>query len=268
MKTAKIYIINLLDSSDRRLHMKKELKKLNIEYEFIDAVESKFLTQSYIDNINKNRTHYKDLTINEIACALSHIKAMKKGIADLTELIVIMEDDIILSRKLSDVINFINLNSCDDEITTLGNVIFEKVDFFMEEKIDEIFSFYQAKNYENLLGTQAYALTLKTATKLTSYLDPITTVADDWNKIIQSSVVNKIRTVIPYPTQHAEFFSTIFPANKEDLPIRTKINNFFYKNRIFPVYHLFLSYRRSIATKRHEANISINGKSINKIYHL
>ena len=82
----KIYIIHLKHKTSLKTHILSQLENISIEYEFIDAIYGKELSQKYfIDNnisIDKNfRNPFTDssITMGEIGCSLSHYKAWKKS---------------------------------------------------------------------------------------------------------------------------------------------------------------------------------------------
>lgn len=93
----KLYCINLKRSTDRRRKMEQELAKLPFQYEFIDAIDGRALSDSEISRCyNKWRTRFrcgKGLSRGEIGCALSHIEFFKHVIDDKVPAFV-FEDDV------------------------------------------------------------------------------------------------------------------------------------------------------------------------------
>ena len=83
-----IYWINLERSKYRRAKMEAQLNKYNIKnHKRIEAVDGNKLDFSkYKDNCN-------DITVYELACTLSHIKAIKTAHNDNVDYALIMEDD-------------------------------------------------------------------------------------------------------------------------------------------------------------------------------
>ena len=89
-----IYVINLKSREDRLDHIKKEFNKYNIkDYTVIEAVdgsnEDLSLLVESIDSI--------PLSKNELACSISHLKAIKYWLnTSKSDYAIIVEDDLIL----------------------------------------------------------------------------------------------------------------------------------------------------------------------------
>ena len=79
----KIFVINLKKSTDRRANVTSQMKKLGVDFEFIDGVDGRELSQSYVDSVFDKETAqkiWKPMTRGEIGCSLSHISIYKKMI--------------------------------------------------------------------------------------------------------------------------------------------------------------------------------------------
>jgi GR25 family glycosyltransferase involved in LPS biosynthesis len=119
--------INLERSVDRRIYMEKLLNNINIKNTRINAIDGKNNnTKDFLHNIELNR----ELSNYEIACTLSHIKAINK-IKDIDgEYFLILEDDItfdnisIFEENLEDIIK----NSPDFDILILYKTYLGKID--------------------------------------------------------------------------------------------------------------------------------------------
>jgi GR25 family glycosyltransferase involved in LPS biosynthesis len=89
-----IYVINLKSREDRLDHIKKEFNKHNVkDYTIIEAVDGSIEDLSLlVDNINS-----VPLSKNEIACSISHLKAIKHWLDTSTsDYAIIVEDDLTL----------------------------------------------------------------------------------------------------------------------------------------------------------------------------
>ena len=97
-----IYVINLERSKDRFNNIKSHEEKYDIKFNIIKAVDGK-----NIKNINNGQFDYKNNIINyinngflrkyELACTLSHLKAIKTAYDNNDEYSLILEDDISFS---------------------------------------------------------------------------------------------------------------------------------------------------------------------------
>lgn len=94
--TYKTYVINLPDSTSRFSRISEDLKKHGIEPTRIDAIDGRQSSPTDFSTYNKQRTlsrHGRDLTGGEVACYLSHIKALTEFIESDARHALILEDD-------------------------------------------------------------------------------------------------------------------------------------------------------------------------------
>jgi GR25 family glycosyltransferase involved in LPS biosynthesis len=119
-----IFVISLARATARREHIRSLFARYSLDYTLVDAVDKLTLPQTVIDgiwdnNVAKMALHGRKLTVGEIACTMSHIKAwsMIQGMG--LDYAFTMEDDVrfderfvkVISSELSvpddcDVINF------------------------------------------------------------------------------------------------------------------------------------------------------------------
>jgi len=99
-----ILVINLKASSERRARISKQLDKLDIPYEFLEATEGSVLTDEWIESnigdylkhIYYNNEHYS-VNKNALACADSHRRAQLTASNLENGYTLILEDDVELS---------------------------------------------------------------------------------------------------------------------------------------------------------------------------
>lgn len=102
----KILVVNCKDSFDRRNSMSKQLDKLSIPYEFLEATEGRSLSADWIENNTGgklkdyyiNKKHFS-INKNAIACADSHRRAQLIAANDDNSYTLILEDDVVLSKS-------------------------------------------------------------------------------------------------------------------------------------------------------------------------
>lgn len=115
-----IFVISLKRSQDRRDEFAKNNSKYISNYTFFDAVDGKTLNINKLENdiFTPNSINY---TPNAIGCALSHLKLWEKCI-ELNKPIIVMEDDLIVSRHFTKHVNNImnNMLSKDWDIVQLS----------------------------------------------------------------------------------------------------------------------------------------------------
>lgn len=97
-----IFIISLKHSK-RREFISERLTSLGLSFQFIDAVYGKDLSEEELSKIDfdffiQKFKSKKKLTLGEIGCAMSHVNAYEKILANnLTDGAIILEDDAVVS---------------------------------------------------------------------------------------------------------------------------------------------------------------------------
>ena len=107
----KIYIIHLKHKTTLKTHILSQLENISIEYEFIDGVYGKEISQEYFKNNNisvdksfRNPFTDSSITMGEIGCSLSHYNAWKKAQSDNVQYPIIIEDDAIINNDIKIII--------------------------------------------------------------------------------------------------------------------------------------------------------------------
>lgn len=107
-----IYIINLKDGSLRKKHMISQMEMFGISnYNFIDAVDGrkkKAISFDEYDNLTILKTG-KVLSSTEVACFLSHLKAINTAYIDDVDYAIILEDDVYLTKYFKRFIDDVEL---------------------------------------------------------------------------------------------------------------------------------------------------------------
>lgn len=94
--------INLDRAPERRAAMLAEAQRIDIELQFVQAVDGRNLDLDEAKGYDREgRLRYApDLRPNEVACVLSHRKALETFLASNASIAVILEDDAVLSEQL------------------------------------------------------------------------------------------------------------------------------------------------------------------------
>ena len=110
----KTFIINLPNAKDRLKSISKQLDNLNIPFEVFEAVYWKDLTQKQLkelyDSKKANNYLWRDLTLWEIWCSLSHIWIFKKIVEEKINIALILEDDVLISKEIKKIYDLLNKN--------------------------------------------------------------------------------------------------------------------------------------------------------------
>ena len=207
-----IYIINLQRREDRKQQITSRLNDLKIKnYTFIDAIDGKELTpeevkQSYNDK--RSKEIHREMTLPEIACALSHIKCAKKMLNEGLDYAIILEDDARLTLNFKYFLKEFNTNyKYEFDYLILG--AFSSNEFFNEklksksapciltEPCSIVYldnakysigdtsvhdAYYPTKHVDYVHGAHAYIMSKEGAKKLLEINYPVIVEADNiWN---------------------------------------------------------------------------------------
>ena len=100
-----VYIISLSRATERREMMKRQMDRLDIRYRFFEATDSRLAaddpdfslySQAEFERLNpryRNARGNRELSLSEIACAVSHCRVAREMLAEGSPWAVILEDD-------------------------------------------------------------------------------------------------------------------------------------------------------------------------------
>jgi glycosyl transferase family 25 len=175
-QSIKIFIINLKNEFGRRKHIVNELKKLNLKFEIFYAKKGSGLSKKEIALYSKKeafKNENRDLSLDEISCALSHIKIYKKIVESKYRLSLILEDDVVINKNLLSI--FKNLNKFPKN--------WELINFYTDARKKsigkKIYKNYQCVRFnERANRTCSYLIKMRTAKKFIKFALPIRFPAD------------------------------------------------------------------------------------------
>ena len=194
----KCFVISLASAGERRAYIEQHLTQLQHPFEFIDAVDGQRLSEKQLVNVydrSKSLRNGRGLSVSEIGCALSHLKAYRKMADEGIGHALILEDDVslesvvfILVKKLS------KLYEADDPVLiSLGHVF-----KYLEKGMKNIYDTYSTADiFGSCAGAYGYFLNLAAAKRMLIFLFPVWTVADNWPRIKIDGIV-PIKAIIPY----------------------------------------------------------------------
>ncbi len=170
-------VINLKRSAERREHTKRELERLSVPFEFIDAVDGTKLSQEEIARVSTgiwrcgNRT--RELFKEEIGCALSHISILKKIVEEKIEITCILEDDNIYDPEFPQIIERLCSADFEWDLFFLGHLHIDR-ETRSKNKRDIIPGKYRAgEPIEIPLGSYAYLIKYEAAKRILDIIFPI-----------------------------------------------------------------------------------------------
>jgi len=120
-----IFIVNLKGSVERKLHMQNLLKSVGLSAIFIEAIDGRLLSDEllnqYYDKEASLNSIGRELSANEVGCALSHIEIYKKITQDSIGISLVLEDDIVFGEDLLQVLAQCKLLPNDWGLVFLGH---------------------------------------------------------------------------------------------------------------------------------------------------
>jgi GR25 family glycosyltransferase involved in LPS biosynthesis len=105
----KIFVINLKKDKEKLNNILLQFKKYNIiDYEIIEAVQGSQLTdEELLEKYNKIKSKrvFRELSLPEIGCCLSHLIVYEKIIQENKRCLII-EDDVLLTDNIKKIVNY------------------------------------------------------------------------------------------------------------------------------------------------------------------
>lgn len=176
-----VFIINLPQSTDRKIFMRAQCENVGISPIFIDAVYGKDLSKSdiekYCDQDTAKKLFGRELLLGEIGCALSHKKIYQKIVDEKIPYAIILEDDAVLEKEVSVVIKKITVSSLLWDLILLGHYKSNKaglkspISLWDKHRITSSFILGRLADFG--YGAHGYMITLECAKKLLAELDKI-----------------------------------------------------------------------------------------------
>ncbi|WP_159237850.1 glycosyltransferase family 25 protein [Raoultella terrigena] len=209
-----IFVISLREDLDRRLLISKIMKELSVDFEFIDAVKGKSLSQEDLSRINLDLVESREkrkLALGEIGCTLSHIKTYKLMQERGIEWGCILEDDIILDRRFGMFIKTLkadDLLEFENDILFLGGQNGTKASKYISRSLwgrrvigNEVF-FKTIKSENYLYRTCCYLINKNVANKLIVLASNDFFLADEWRYFKKNGIVRSffLSDFVNHPT--------------------------------------------------------------------
>ncbi len=103
-------VINLERAQERRERMVKQLKDLPFDFTILDAVDGQKLTEDEKDkkiSLDKGYRYGELFAPGEIACTMSHIKALELAKENDWPYVLVLEDDVVLAEDFVKRVKFL-----------------------------------------------------------------------------------------------------------------------------------------------------------------
>lgn len=93
-----VYVISLLRHQARRDAIAAHLRKLNVSFEFIDAVDGRTIPASHLRDLQEPGL---EMPVGHVGCYLSHISVFRRIVEQNQSFALILEDDARISDRLA-----------------------------------------------------------------------------------------------------------------------------------------------------------------------
>lgn len=182
------FVINLAHAVERRENMQRQLQALNIQAEFIQAVDGRQMSvderQQHLNSAKMREIGWR-LSPAEIGCSLSHLEIYRIMVERKIPYAVILEDDV----ELAD--DFYTLFAPEVEEQLRQDLPAEKAHVVQLNYVRRAYRagysvisstrYMRVRSYSPSWSAAAYLLTLAAAKKLLQERYPVWAPADDWN---------------------------------------------------------------------------------------
>lgn len=207
----KVFVISLRDHNEkRRRNVIKQMKRFDIDFEFIDAIDGYQLDLKSDQRLSREAVNMRP---GHIGCSLSHLECYKLITERNLDAAVILEDDM---KILSDFT--VGLSKILNAIKGEKTVCFFYVRTFPGEQLELDKNAYENVNsdlsiYRLMNGrpncTTAYVISKKAAAELLAHQYPVSTVADDFDRFIKKGLIENVYVAYPEPISISAFESQI-----------------------------------------------------------
>ncbi|MGP4714440.1 MULTISPECIES: glycosyltransferase family 25 protein [unclassified Psychrobacter] len=199
----KIYIVSLEKDIEKRRAISNALNKYDIKFGFVDAIYGTELSDSILDSYRVKSTgaiieRGFAATAGEIGCTLSHLLVYQDMLDNNIKWACILEDDVILDKRFKYFIATFSDIELDPNILYLlgGQTDFNKkmiVKSFKHITTIGDQRFYKTiKSNAFIHGSCCYLISLSLAKSIIELSKNKFIVADDWEFLSNSNIINKI----------------------------------------------------------------------------
>ena len=245
-----VYVINLKDAVERKISITRQLEKLDIPYELFEAINGRSLSDDELAekvDMGEVRKHPDWLTKGALGCALSHIAVYKKIVESNSEWNLILEDDVVVSDELKNILSHIEKNG--QVYKNNLNLLYSLSKYGPIKLSSEIVHTIGLYNVHKVLnktpgGAGAYIIHRRVAASFLSMKEKIKVAPDAWSYFLEKRVFSEINCFYPFVARPGFFESTIGYVNEHSFIYRIK--HFVEKNKLQPFYAILKWNRRRV----------------------
>ncbi len=229
--------------------MEKQLGALGLEYQIVEAVEGKALSEEELDRYcdkTARELHPQWLSKGAIGCALSHLKTYQAIIDQNLPYGLVLEDDTKLEPALAAFLPQVETHLHDNEVLMLYYVSWKKCVLMAKDGL--VLGKHRIAtplNPKQITSGNAYIITNQACQEVLKLQTPIRVAADSWNEYYEAKAIKHISCVYPMLADVADYKSTIdYIATNS---FKGTLLDYIDRYKIFPVYQL-LKRRKKLRT--------------------
>ena len=116
------YVISLQRAWERREHITHEFERVNLPFEFFDAIDGTRLndeTLASVDRETRQKTIMPPLDNSALACLLSHMEVFRQLVNSGDRMAAIFEDDCLLNPDIHDILGALEAGPADFDAVML-----------------------------------------------------------------------------------------------------------------------------------------------------
>ena len=241
------YVINLARSVERRAHITAELKKTGLDYEIVTAVDGRELDLSDPAIVDPALASKTVSMAGAAGCAMSHLNAYKKMIADGLDAALVLEDDVILPADLGSLADAVADQLAGPEVVLLSySTPYPPFKLSREGSVNLPSARLLALPVDInqwLMSSGAYIITREACERMVKFLLPVRMHADSWQFFYREGLLDRVRCVVPLPVIKNPRLASTIGSYSLGSGVRGRLAGPFMRRKI-PLLHQALSYRR------------------------
>jgi glycosyl transferase family 25 len=211
--SVRAYVVNLVRSTDRRDHIRRQLDRVGLDYELVPAVDGRTLSAD-----DRARLVHSSLegapqwlsAPGAIGCALSHLEVYRRIVASGDDAAVVLEDDVVLPGGIEQTIDEAEKHLGEAELVLLHFRSFEPCLFSRPTAIELSSAFRLAFPLDRRqpIASAAYVITQKACENMVASILPVQATADSWGHYIEIGAIERFRCIVPAPVGVAPRFKS------------------------------------------------------------
>lgn len=245
------YVINLARSVDRRAHIAAQLRRTGLDYEIITAVDGHDLDLHDTTIIDPSLCARNSFPAGTAGCALSHLRAYQKVIADGLDEALILEDDVMLPADLGALADAVGRHLTGAEVALLNYGSPDTCKIALDGSVDLSPARLLALpiDIRQLVNAGAYVITRAACKRMTESAPPVRANADDWRFFYQEGILDRVRCVLPLAVVKSPKFESTIGLYSLGNGVKSRIAGPLVRHKV-PLLHQVLLYRRQRILRR------------------